>query len=189
MKTEYYVIGIISLIVVGLAVFGGYHLKKDKVCPEIKTDTVYVTKTDTIHQAITMFIKAKADTVFVDSKIQSVNYSELIDSAVIFKSDSLDFVAEIVFNDSTKAFNNFFDFNLRIKRQIEEIWHEVPIHKTISNQFFIEGGAKTSDKLYYYGKAGFNAINENNFKIPIYYQLEGREKMTHSVYAGLRLEL
>lgn len=126
-KLKWIIVITIFVIWTGLAVFSGYHLKKDKVCPEIRADTVYVEKTDTVHQTFTKFIKGRIDTVFVDSskQIQTITANELIDTVIIFQNDSLDFVADINFSTKDQKFENFFDFNLRVSQRIKEVVKEV----------------------------------------------------------------
>lgn len=126
-KLQWIIAITIFLIWTALAVFSGYHLKKDKVCPEIKTDTTYIMKIDTVRQTFTKFIKGRVDTVFADSskQVQDITANELIDTVIIFQNDSLDFVADINFSTKSQEFRNFFDFNLRASERIKEIVKEV----------------------------------------------------------------
>lgn len=137
-KLQWIIVITIFVVWTALAIFSGYHLKKDKVCPEIKIDTVYVERTDTIHQTFTKFIKGKIDTVFVDSsgQIQTITANELIDTTIIFQNDSLDFIADIYFSTKDQKFENFFDFNLRVSQRIKEVVREVFVPQKLA--FFQE---------------------------------------------------
>lgn len=128
--------GAIILIFIGLIFYAGRSSKKCPECPQIvERDSVYIIPLPPQHAEIHLTVHGKPaksvkDSILnVDSssQIQTVIYSELIDTVITFQNDSLDFVAEITFDDSSKTFNNLFDFNLRVKKRIEEIWHEVPI--------------------------------------------------------------
>lgn len=135
MKWEYAVIGIIFLIWTGLSVYSGYHLRKVPKCPEITIIPKDSTDSTSVHLEVTKpaeitklkkpFNLAKDSIVNVDSCSQKQTYSEIIDTTIVFNSDSLDFVADINFDG--EKFNNYFDFNLRVKKVFETIIHEVPI--------------------------------------------------------------
>jgi hypothetical protein len=119
--------GFIFFTLIGLSFYSGR--KSVKIPNQIHLiDTVYYSKTDTITRTIHKVIKAKPDTVYIDSVNSYLVYTEVVDTLITFKSDSLDFVAEITFNDSSKSFYNLFDFNLRVKKVIEEIIKEVPYY-------------------------------------------------------------
>lgn len=127
--------GLIFITLVGLSFYSGYKFRESKI-PKLSRDSVSVhlnplppqhAEFHTVKPGKVGYQVKPVSSKLTDSTYKDVTYTEVIDSIITFKSDSLDFVAEIVFNDSTKTFDNYFDFNLRLKEKVTEIFREVPI--------------------------------------------------------------
>jgi len=117
---KWYWIAVLLVLIVGLSFFGGYSVKKCE-CPEVR-DSVEITEKPLPPKDASLHITkpakpkkpidlVKDSTVNIDSCPQKQTFTQIIDTTIVFNSDSLDFVAEIDFDG--EKFNNFFDFSLR----------------------------------------------------------------------------
>lgn len=152
-KLKWIIVITIIVIWTGLAVFSGYHLKKDKVCPEIRIkNSTYTVPLPPQHASLE--VTKPATPIYSDSiphpedscevypwfePYKPKYYNQLTDTVIIFQNDSLDFVADINFSTKDQKFENFFDFNLRVSQRIKEVVREVlvPMKPEIYQEPFV----------------------------------------------------